>query len=134
MISKIVTFDAALAALAAAAGVLVVSATFALYALLRTYLGPSGAAACVTLVAALLLGGLAMVLIGKVKGPKPQPVAKGDGKGGLVERMTEVLSDRPVVAAGAAVAAGLLAWRNPALVSMVLRAMELRGGNDRGRR
>ncbi len=126
MISRIVSFVIALAAMAAAAGVVVVSAAFAVYALLRTYIGPSGAAACVTLLAALALGGLALFLMSKVKGPKIKPAAKGDGKGSLAERMTELLSDRPVVAAGAAVAAGLLAWRNPTLVSILLRAMEAR--------
>ncbi len=124
MIAKLVSFVIAIAAMAAAAGVLVVSAAFAVYALLRTYIGPSGAAACVTLAVAVLLGVVAMIMFSKSKGPKAK--ARFEGSGGLVERMTDLVSDRPVVAAGAAVAAGLLAWRNPTLVSTVLRVLEPR--------
>ena len=41
-----------------------------------------------------------------------------------MERLTSVVSERPIVAAGAAVAAGLLAWRNPTLVSLLLRVAD----------
>ena len=133
MIARLVSFVIALAALAAAACVLVVSAAFALYALLRSYIGPSGAAACVTLGAAVVLGVLALVLFSKAKGPKLKARGKAaDGSGGLVERLTDLVSDRPVVAASAAVAAGLLAWRNPTLVSTVLRVIEPRAERKRG--
>ena len=133
MIKKLISFVVALAAMAAAAGVLVVSAAFAAYALLRTYIGPSGASACVTLAAAIVLGVLALVMFSKTKGPNLKAKGKApDGSGGLVERLTDLVSDRPVVAAGAAVAAGLLAWRNPTLVSTVLRVMEPRGERKRG--
>ena len=127
MIAKLISFVVALAAMAAAAAVLVVSACFAVYALLRTYLGPSGAAACVTLVAAIVLGVLALVMFSKSKGPKVKTPKPGDG--GLVERLSGLVSDRPVVAASAAVAAGLLAWRNPTLVSTLLRVLEPRGAD-----
>ena len=133
MIAKLVSFVIAGAAMAAAAGVLVVSGAFAVYALLRTYVGPSGAAACVTLAAAIILGVLALFLFSKAKGPKLKAGGKAaDGSGGLVERLTDLVSDRPVVAAGAAVAAGLLAWRNPTLVSTILRVMEPRAERKRG--
>ncbi len=133
MIAKLVSFVIAVAAMAAATCVLVVSASFAVYALLRTYIGPSGAAACVTLAAAMLLGVLALVLFSKAKGPKLTTKGKtADAQGGLVERLTELVSDRPVVAASAAVAAGLLAWRNPTLVSTVLRVLEPRPERKRG--
>ncbi len=131
MIAKLVSFVIALAAMAAAACVVVVSAAFAVYALLRTYVGPSGAAACVTLAAAVVLGILALVMFRKAKGPKLSAKGKAEGAGGLVERLTDLVSDRPVVAAGAAVAAGLLAWRNPTLVSTVLRVMDPPTGRKR---
>ena len=102
MIARLVSFVIAVAAMAAAAGVLVVSASFAIYALLRTHIGPSGAAACVTLAAAILIGVLAVVLFSKAKGPKLKTKGKTtDAPGGLVERLTELVSDRPVVAASA---------------------------------
>ena len=127
MISRLVAFVAALAAMAATAAVVVVSASFAFYALLRTYIGPSGAAGCVTLAAAIVLGVLALILLRKAKGPKVKP--RKPGEGGLADRLTGLVSDRPVVAAGAAVAAGLLAWRNPTLVSTLLRLLEPRAAD-----
>ena len=133
MIARVVSFVVALTAMAVAAGVLVVSASFAFYALVRTYLGPSGAAACVTLAAAIVVGVLAMVLFGKSRGPHAKPKSKAaDGSASLVERVTDLVSDRPVGAASAAVAAGLLAWRNPTLVSTVLRVLEPRVERKRG--
>lgn len=133
MIGRVVSFIIALAAAATAAGVVVVSASFAFYALVRTYLGPSGAAACVTIVAAIVLGALAFFLFGKAKGPKAKSKASDPAAGGLVERLTGLVSDRPVVAASAAVAAGLLAWRNPTLVSTFLRMAESRPAERRRR-
>ena len=130
MISRLVSFVAALAAMAAAAAVVVVSASFAFYSLLRSYIGPAGAAASVTLVAAIVLGVLALVMFSKAKGPKVK--IRKPGEGNLTERLTDLVSDRPVVAAGAAVAAGLLAWRNPTLVSTLLRVIEPRA-TDRKR-
>lgn len=127
MIRRLVSFVVGLAALAAGAGVLVVSASFAIYALLRTYLGPAGAAGCVVFIAAIFLGVLALVMFGKAKGPTKTAGKAASGANGLVERLTGLLSDRPVVAASAAVAAGLLAWRNPTLVSTLLRAVDSRG-------
>ena len=132
MIGRIVSFVVALTAMAAAAGVVIVSAAFAFYAFLRGYIGPSGAAACVTLAAAIVLGILAFVMFGRAKGSTPKTRKAADGRGGLVDRVTDLLSDRPVVAASAAIAAGLLAWRNPTLVSTLLRAMEPRTGGKRG--
>ena len=133
MIGKLVSFVVALAAMAVAAGVLVVSASFAFYALLREYIGPAGAAACVTLAAAIVVGLLALVLFRKAKGPHIKTKGKAaDGSASLVERVTDLVSERPVVAASAAVAAGLLAWRNPTLVSTVLRVLEPRTERKRG--
>jgi hypothetical protein len=131
LISKILSFFAAVAAMMAAAAVLVVSAAFAVYALLRTYIGPAGSAACVTLFAACVLGLLGLFLVSRLKGPKPSK-RKKDGPEGLVERITALVTERPAVAASAAAAAGLLAWRNPTLVSTLLRMMEPRAEKRRG--
>lgn len=125
MIGKLVSFVVALAAASAAAAVLIVSASYAFYALVRTYLGPAGAAACVTLAAAVVLGALAFFMFGRARGPKPK-ANDGTPAGGLVDRLTGLVSNRPVVAASAAVAAGLLAWRNPTLVSTLLRMADAR--------
>ena len=130
MIGRIVSFVVALAAAAAAAAVLIVSAAYAFYALVRTYLGPAGASACLTLAAAIVLGALAVFMFGRSKGPKPK-ARDGKAADGLAERLMGLVSDRPAVAASAAVAAGLLAWRNPTLVSTLLRMTEGRTGERR---
>jgi hypothetical protein len=132
VIGRLVSFVIALAAAAAAGGVLVVSAAYAFYALVRTYLGPAGAAACLTLAAAVVLGALAFFMFGRAKGPK-QKARSRDEPAGMVERLTGLVSDRPVVAASAAVAAGLLAWRNPALVSTLLRMADARPADAKRR-
>ena len=133
MIAKLVSFVIALAAAAAAAAVLVVSAAYAFYALVRTYIGPSGAAACLTLAAAILLAALAFFMFGRAKGPSPKVRKDEDAPASLVDRFTGLVSDRPVVAASAAVAAGLLAWRNPTLVSTLLRIAEPRPADHKRR-
>ena len=136
MIGRLISFVIALAAAATAAGVLVVSAAFAFYALVRTYLGPSGAAACVTVSAAIVLAALAIFMFTRAKGPGAKAKAKATAAkdaDGLVGRLTGLVSDRPVVAASAALAAGLLAWRNPALISTLLRMAETRTDERRRR-
>jgi hypothetical protein len=95
LIKRVVAFFVAVAAMCAAAGVLVVSAAYALFALVRDYVGPAGAAAICFAAAAVLIGVLA------------------------------------VVAASAAAAAGLLAWRNPVLVSTLLRLLDPPGAKKR---
>ena len=121
MIARIVSYIVAIVAIATAAGVLVVSASFALYALLRLYIGPPGAAACVTLAAAVLIGLLALIFFRK--GAAPKLKAEPDSP---LEKITAMVRDRPAIAAAAAAAAGLLAWRNPVVVSTVLRLLEPR--------
>jgi hypothetical protein len=133
VIGKIVSFVIGLSAAAAAAAVVVVSAAYAFYALVRTYLGPAGASACLTLAAAVVLAVLAAFLFSRVKGRKPKPHEKAE-PAGLVDRLTGLVSDRPVVAASAALAAGLLAWRNPTLVSTVLQMANARAAADSGKR
>ena len=50
----------------------------------------------------------------------------------LVERASEMIKERPVVAAGAAVAIGLIAFRNPELVTLLARSI-LAPGTSAGR-
>ena len=117
MIRRAFLMVVAAAALAAAAAVLVVSGAYALYALARDqlHLGPAGAAAGVTLIAALALGivGLVMALTAR----KP-PANEND----LVGRVTALLSEHPMMGAGAALVAGLVALKNPKLATTMLSA------------
>lgn len=105
-------------ALAAAAGVIVIALAYALHAALEPMIGPAWADCCVALAAAILIGLLGFALIMTVRRPKrpsPEP-------GGVAERALEFVKSRPVTSAAGAIAAGVLAVRNPGYLGAVVRA------------
>jgi hypothetical protein len=119
---------AAAAAIAAAAGVAVVAAAFALYTLLAPALGAAGAAATVAACAAVavLLAGLIVASKAKDRNRDAQQAfsAAGSGDmGGLIAKVMELAKQRPLIAAGAALAAGLFALRNPILLAAIVKAI-----------
>ena len=124
ILKRVLSGAAAAGAVAASAGVAVVAAAFALYALMKEWIGQPGAAAVVALVFALIAGGAAMVAANMAAGEKAAQ-ARAEAKRlaelpqqepGLFERALSLAKERPFMAAGAAVAAGLIAMRNPAMV------------------
>ena len=121
MIKKILLIFAAAGATLAAGGVLIVSLAYALYALMRDAVGLSaaGSAAVVALAVALIFGTVAAVLAAKAGArPKEPPI---------VDRLKTFVRERPVTAAGAALAAGVFAVRNPkAIMPLVLAFLEPR--------
>lgn len=116
----------ALFALAAATTIAVVAAAFAIYFALEPSIGRAGAAA-------ILAGGFALlvsvaVLIVASRGHHGHHEAHHHGGEGqpdfsFVERMIEVAKDKPILAAAAAVAAGLIVIRNPALVATIVTTL-----------
>jgi hypothetical protein len=114
---------AALAALAAAAAIFVFAAAFAVFALLRDILTPAGAAAAVALLAAVFAAVVALIAGRKAKAPSAKSFERSSDyrTQTLVDQVLGMARDRPFVAAGAAVAAGLLAIAQPALVTAVMR-------------
>ncbi len=125
IVQRITLAIVAIAALAAAAAIAVFAAAFALYALLRDILTPAGAAAAVCLAAALLAALAAFIVAQQAKGPRLRRSGSSTSyrpPDNVIDRVVEVARERPFVAAGAAVAAGLLAIANPALVTAVMRA------------
>ena len=110
---------------AAAAGVIVVSIAFAIYAFAKDYVGAAGAAAITALTFAVVLG-LGMAVMGsRAKGGRKSPTHKRlkhpeTAPRTMLERALDTAKERPFVAAAGAVAAGLLALRNPALVATVI--------------
>ena len=126
------TLKMAAAAGAIAAGVLVAvgCAAYALFVVLQEHIGAAGAAA---LVSALFLGFSALVALFATQKPPPAAApAAGAETGfppfdlaglGLAEKISDLVQDRPLVAAGAAVAIGLVAVRNPELVMMLARSV-----------
>ena len=123
IIRKVIIGLIAAAMLAAAAGVLVVSAAFALYALLRGYVGGPGAAALTALAAAVLMAVIAFGVEALAKGSKKtKPGQPGAGDQDMLARLIGMAQDKPVIAAGALVGAIFLAIRNPALTAIVVKA------------
>jgi len=125
IVRRIVFAVAALAALAAAAGVLVVSASFAVYQLLRQVLTPAGAGAVLALAAAIVCALAGLFFMSQLKLPKggKHPTRSAPpARANFIDQVVEMARERPLIAAGAAAAAGLLAFANPALVTAVMRA------------
>ena len=125
ILSKVLSGAAAVGAACAAAGVVIVAIAFAIYAFAKTYVGAAGGSAIVALVFAVVLGiGLAVAASKagggkKAKKPKHQKHLEPE-PANLMGRIMETARERPFVAAAGAVAAGLLALRNPTLVATVL--------------
>ncbi len=109
--------------MATAAGVAVVAAAYTLFALVRDSLGPAGAAAVVCAAAAVLILLLGLIAYSQVKHRAPKRTAP-TGKGTLADRLTDAVRERPAAAAGAAAVAGLLAWKNPQIASLLLRLFD----------
>lgn len=128
IVRRIVGGIIAVAAMAAAAGVAVVSVAFAVFTLLRDYVGPSGAAAIIAAAIAVVLAIAALMILGQSKAKPAVATPPFEGQG-MSQRLFFMLRERPVVAAGAAIAAGLLAWKNPRLVGVVMRMVD--PGRDR---
>jgi hypothetical protein len=110
----------AAATFSAAAAVIVIALAFALYALAEPHLGRAGAAATVALATAILiaLAGMIMALAGRNKRSR----ALSSLSGGILERAVAFVRQKPIVAASAAIGAGLMAARNPKYLGEALRA------------
>jgi hypothetical protein len=119
---------ASLTALAVSAGVFVIALAYALFALVKPYVGPAGAAGVVAVAAALFIGLIGLVLANLGKAPKRKP----GGPESIVDRVADFVRSKPVTAIVGAVAAGLLAVRNPKYLGSVIRAF-MEGREPRGR-
>ena len=118
---KTLTTLAAAAAIAAAAAVSVFAAAFALFAVLAPHLSPAGAAAVVAAVAALIVG-IAGLLVARKAEEKAPPIPSMDGLF-FAEKAIEMVKARPILTIGAGLAAGVIAFRNPALAAIVAKAL-----------
>ena len=130
ILERTLKMAAAAAAIAAGVFISVGCAAYALFVFLQDHIGAAGAAA---LVSALFLGFSALVaLFATQKSQASAPAQAGAETGfppfdlaglGLAEKISDLVQERPLVAAGAAVAVGLVAVRNPELVMMLARAV-----------
>jgi hypothetical protein len=115
--SRLLMAAVAIVALATAAGVAVVAAAFALFALVQPLVGSAGAGAIVAGSAAILvaLGGLLSI-------PRRRRRVRSEGPTGVAEDLMELVRDKPFATAGVALAAGIMAMRNPRVIAEVARA------------
>jgi hypothetical protein len=114
---RILRFAAAIAAVAAAVVVCLVAAAFALYALAAHWLGAAGGAAVVAGLFALIAAITAAAALGKVRPSKAAPPEPSP-----VDRIIGMAKERPILAVGAAVLAGVVLFRNPAVVTALISA------------
>ena len=110
----------AVSAFSAAAAVGVVALAFAFYAVLEPWLGRAGAAATLasTTAVAMAVAGMIVAVAARPKRAPPTPQTAE----GLIERALTFVKQRPVLSVSAALAAGLLAIRNPKYLGSALRA------------
>jgi hypothetical protein len=104
--------------LSVSAGVIVIALAYALFALVRPYWGPAGASAAVAGAAALLIGliGLTFALMGR------RPKKKASEPESVTERVVEFVKSKPITSVVGAVAAGILAIRNPGYLGSAIRS------------
>jgi hypothetical protein len=119
ILKRVVVFACGVAALAAAAFTCVVALAFALYAALKETVGPAWASAGVAGACLLLILALALGLMLAARPPRKKP---GEDKD-MLGRMIDLAQQKPIVAASAILAAGLMAWKNPKITAAVVAAM-----------
>lgn len=127
---------AAAAVVASAAAVTCVAGGYGLYAIFREFLDPPWAAFLTAAVFAVVAWIAAGVMRAKARSGEPRresggPFAafRGGGShesGSMTERLADLARERPLMAGAAAVAAGFLVLRNPALVAIVTAALSER--------
>ncbi len=121
MMERTLMAVAAAAAIAAAAAAGVFSAFFALFAFVQPYVGTAGAAAIISGCSALIVALAGFMVARKAEGDRKVEAAVAPDAS-VVEMILGLVRDRPLMSAGAAVAAGIYALRNPQLVAAVVRA------------
>ena len=130
MFRRLLFLLAAATMLAVSSGVVVIALAYALFALVRPYVGPAGGAAIVAGAAALLIGliGLTFALLGR------RPRRKANEPESVTERIVDFVKSKPITAVGGAIAAGILAIRNPGYLGSAIRAFMENREPPRGRR
>ena len=133
ILGRTLTAVTALVILATATGLCIVAASAALFWLLEPLVGRAGAAALLAGVLALVVSVSVLVVAGRGHSPRHRPdVSAAAGLDfAFVDRVIEMAKDRPLLSIGAALAAGLIIVRNPALVATIVAAFMERTKPDR---
>ncbi len=121
ILRRLTGLAAALAAVMAAAACAVVALCFTAYTLLRMIVPPAGAGAIVFGLAAVIAAIAALAAWNSAALPKRGKMVRTPPPT-LGEQAMDAVRGHPLAAAGVALAAGVAAFANPALVTAVLRA------------
>jgi uncharacterized membrane protein len=123
IVGRTIAAVTAAVALATATMLCVVAATCALFWVLEPLVGRAGAAALLAGVLALIVAICVLIAVSRTGHPQHHHQAhSGPTDFAFVDRLIEMAKDRPLLSAGAALAAGLIAIRNPALVATIVAA------------
>lgn len=120
MMDKALMALAAAAAIAAAAAVGVVSIAFAVYLGASPWVGPAWAAAIVAGLMILIVAVAGLMVRGRSAGGRRREADEPDAS--MVQKMMAMAKERPILAAGVALGAGVYAIRNPKLIAALVAA------------
>jgi hypothetical protein len=109
-------------ALATATVLCVAAAACALFWVLEPLVGRAGAAALLAGVLALIVALCVLIAVSRPNHSSQHASQPGHTDFAFVDRIIDMAKDRPILSIGAALAAGLIAIRNPALVATIVAA------------
>ncbi|MDP1630974.1 MAG: hypothetical protein Q8L66_06090 [Caulobacter sp.] len=121
---------AATAAVVVAVAVSVIAAAYALFLAVAPVLGVALAALTVAVAALLLAGVIGVIAARRVQASRLKS-EQSEADGSLADVALRFVQKRPLLSAGAAVAAGIYAMRNPQMAAAVIRAFTDRPSGNR---
>lgn len=119
ILKRAILIACAVAALAAATGVFIFALAFALFAALAPSVGPALAAAGVAGATLILF---LIIALAALLSANPRPARKSAPEPDMATRLFDLARDKPIIAAAALVAAGVIAVRNPKITAGLVAA------------
>ncbi len=122
IVGRTIAAVTAAVALATATMLCVAAAACALFWVLEPLVGRAGAAALLAGLLALIVAICVLIAVSRSSHPGRHAPQPGHTDFAFVDRIIDMAKDRPLLSLGAALAAGLIAIRNPALVATIVAA------------
>jgi uncharacterized membrane protein len=122
IVGRTIAAVTAAVALATATMLCIAAAACALFWVLEPLVGRAGAAALLAGVLALIVAIAVLIAVSKTGHHPHHAPQSGRTDFAFVDRIIDMAKDRPLLSVGAAIAAGLIALRNPALVATIVAA------------
>ena len=122
IVGRTIAAVTAAVALATATMLCVAAAACALFWVLEPVVGRAGSAALLSGLLALIVAISVLIAVSRPSRPARASPETGQTDFGFIDRIIGMAKDRPLLSLGAALAAGLIAVRNPALVATIVAA------------